>query len=168
MGIAIGEQRVGRLTGPQDRDYYALSIPQTVTATQTDISLEVGSTMDRRVCLLASDRTEVQCRQGQGGITLSNLSLSAGGYQIEVSGDEDVDDHYQLAVTDVGPIVGDREVEPNDTTLSASPWDPAIVMRGRSLNDDQDYLRLTVSGEPQIWRLDATGVGYPVSPVAGA
>ena len=30
-------------------------------------------------------------------------------------------------------------------------------MRGRSANNDEDHLVLTVTGEPQVWRLDATG-----------
>ena len=157
--IVVGDERTGRLAGPRDIDYYALTVPQTVAASQTDISLNVGSAVSRRLCLTASDRTEVQCRQGQAEITLSNLSLTAGDYRIEVSGSEDLDDHYRLAVTGVGPIVSDREIEPNDTTLTASPWDPTVVMRGRSANDDEDLLRLATTGEPQVWRLDATGTG---------
>ncbi len=156
--MAIGTaERSGRLAGPRDIDYYAFAVPQTAAATQTDISLKVGSAVDRRLCLITPDRVEVQCRQGQGDITLSNLSLTTGDYRIEVSGDQDLDDHYRLALTDVGPIVSDREIEPNDTTLTASPWDPTVVMRGRSANNDEDLLRLTVTGEPQVWRLDATG-----------
>ena len=155
--MAIGDERSGRLAGPRDIDYYAFAVPQTVAATQTDISLKVGSAVDRRLCLITPDRVEVQCRQGQGDITLSNLSLAAGDYRIEVSGDQDLDDHYRLALTDVGPIVGDREIEPNDTPQTATPWDPSVVMRGRSANDDEDLLQLIVTGEPQVWRLDATG-----------
>ena len=90
LPIAIGEERTGRIAGPRDFDYFALTIPQTIAASQTDISLQVGSAKDRRLCLVTADWIEVQCRQGQGDISLSNLSLAAGDYRIEVSGDEDL------------------------------------------------------------------------------
>ena len=74
-----------------------------------------------------------------------------------MSGGEDLGDDYRLSVSDAGPIVTDREVEPNDTTATASAFHPGVVMRGRSHQGDLDYYRVAVTGEPQVWRLDATG-----------
>jgi hypothetical protein len=157
LPIEIGQEVTGRLAGPRDFDYYRFSVPQTLAATQYDVALRVGTAQDRRVCLIGPDLLEIQCRQGQGDVVLSNLSLVGGDHSIHVSGDEDLADDYRLSVTDAGLVVADREVEPNDSTITASPFDPSIVMRGRSANNDEDHFRVTIKGDPQVWRLDAAG-----------
>ncbi len=157
--IAIGDTRTGRLTGPRDFDDYQLTVPQTVAATQTDIALRVGTQQDRRLCARPLGGSDVQCRQGRDDLVLSDLLLAAGEYTVEVSGVEDLSDHYQLSVTDIGLVSPDREVEPNDSTTTASPFDPSVMMHGRSANGDIDYYRLQTTGAPQVWRLDAAGTG---------
>ncbi|CAN5835848.1 hypothetical protein BH23CHL8_BH23CHL8_11730 [soil metagenome] len=157
--IAIGERLPGRLAGPRDVDHYAFSVPVTVAAAQTDIGLHVGSAVERKLCLARSPNEVIQCRQGRGSIVLSNLSLEAGDHVVSIEGEEDLDDRYEISVEDVGPIAADREIEPNDDPLTASPFDPSVVMRGRSANGDEDHFRITVTGEPGVWRLDATGTG---------
>ena len=134
-------------------------MPEAVAATQTDIALRVGTQQDRRLCVRPPTGPDVQCRHGRSDLVLSDLALAAGEYTVEVSGVEDLGDHYQLSVTDVGLAGPDREVEPNDSTATASVFDPSVVMRGRSANGDVDYYRVVTTGEPQVWRLDVAGTG---------
>lgn len=156
VSLALAEPRTGRLAGVRDVDRYAFTIPAGSTE-QVDAGIRVGAPADRQVCVTAADGRQVQCRQGQGDVILSNLVLAPGDYQLQVDGDELLDDLYTVAVSPVGAPVADRELEPNDDPAIASAWDPALVFRGRSANGDVDWVRVTVDGEPQVWRLDVTG-----------
>ena len=64
-----------------------------------------------------------------------------------------------------GPAAApDNEAEPNDLADAATGWDPVDVMHGRSFDGDIDTFRVPIApGEPQLWRLDATGtdLGLP-------
>ncbi|MFN8519617.1 MAG: VWA domain-containing protein [Chloroflexota bacterium] len=157
VGIALGDEVTGRLAGPRDVDRYTFEAPPPPAASQQDVTLRVGSAHDRRLCLFGPDGREVQCRQGTGDLVLSNLALVEGTHAVVIDGDEDLEDHYRLSVTDVGPRTPDREVEPNDTSTTASPFDPGVTMRGRSANGDPDHYVITTTGAPQLWRLEATG-----------
>jgi hypothetical protein len=160
LPIEVGEELAGRLAGPRDIDQYTLSVPLYEVPTLLDIGITVGSAQDRQVCLYRqSDLAEVQCRQGTGDIVLSNLLLDGGDYFVQVGGDEDVEDRYRLGVAEAGMRAAEREVEPNDDPATASPFDPSLVLEGRSANGDTDFYRITVTGDPQVWRLDATGTG---------
>jgi hypothetical protein len=159
LPVAIGEPRIGRLAGPRDIDRYALTVSPEDAADQLDVGIAVGTDAYRQVCLTRLPDEVVGCRAGRGDVTLSHLLLTPGDYGITIDGDEDLEAGYELAVTDVGTVTTDREVEPNDRPGAASPFDPAVVMRGRSANGDVDYYRIPVAGEPQVWRLDVEGSG---------
>lgn len=154
--LDLGTPRTGRLAGMRDIDRYAFTIPAGFTE-QVDAGITVGAPADRQVCVIAADGRQVQCRQGQGAIVLSNLVLAPGDYQLQVDGDELLDDRYTVAVSPVGAPTADRELEPDDDPATATPWDPTLVLHGRSANGDVDWVRVSVTGEPQVWRLDVTG-----------
>ncbi len=151
----------GRLAIDRDSDFYRLPVDAARAATQLDIALTWASGPPRQLCLYRDAAIVLQCRDGStAAAVLSNLQLAPGNYTLEVLGDESPADGYQLAVTDVGPVRPDREVEPNDDGLTAAPFDPAVVMTGRAESGDNDYYRVTVTGDqPGIWRLDAVGTG---------
>jgi Mg-chelatase subunit ChlD len=157
LPIGIGETLSGRLAGDRDIDRYAFEVPQTLVASQWDIALDVGSGHDRRLCLVGPDQREIQCRQGTGDLDLSNLALVGGAHRIVIEGQEDLDDHYRLSLREIGPRSPEREVEPNDSPGMASIFDPRVTMHGRSANGDPDQYLVTTTGEPQLWRLEATG-----------
>jgi Mg-chelatase subunit ChlD len=159
LTVAIGEDLSGRLAGARDIDQYTFEVPQTLVASQFDVAVRVGTTHDRRVCVLGPDQREVQCRQGTGDIVLSNLSLVGGTHRVVVDGDEDLDDRYRLSVRDVGGRSAEREVEPNDSAATASALVPGVTIHGRSANNDPDHYLIRTTGAPQLWRLDATGTG---------
>ncbi len=155
--IAIGERRGGRLAGPRDVDRYIFTVPEADAGNQVDVAMKVGSALDRQLCLTLLPDQEIGCRRGKGDIELSDLLLAAGSYLIAIDGYEDLDASYELSVADIGPVSADREVEPNDDPATATLFDPSQVMHGRSASDDTDYFKVSISGDRQIWRLDATG-----------
>ena len=154
---AAGPPMLGRLAADQDTDLYRLTVDAALAATQLDLVLTLDAPAARQLCL-SRDRIPLQCRVGdEGEVVLSNLHLAPGEYIVTVGGDESLDAGYRLAVRDTGPVRADREVEPNDDGPRAAPFDPAVVMTGRADAHDDDYFRIRISGEPQVWRLDAEG-----------
>jgi hypothetical protein len=147
----------GRLAADGDVDTWRLSVDEEMAARQLDIRLMATSGRDRRLCIYAAAVTPLQCRSGLVGAVLSNLLLSPGEYVLEVSGEAELDAPYVLRLDSTSkPIVG-YETEPNDTPDLASRADATAVMQGRGNSGDTDVFLVTVTGEPQLWQIDATG-----------
>src|SRR5262249_40542452 len=104
-----------------------------------------------------SQQIQLMCRTQSGADVLGNLLLPVGDYTIEVRGDASADDVYLLRVDETSPPSDQFETEPNDTAVNASPWDAGLTRHGRGSSVDIDTFRVTVSGAPQLYRLDATG-----------
>ena len=149
----------GRLASSGDRDDYRLHVDATLAATQMDLHLVAGGTPapNHELCLVDAGGVELQCRHGTGDLRLSDLVLPIGDYVVDLSGDASLDDGYQLGVEASGPRPADREAEPNDLIADATSFDPALGIRGRADGEDDDYFHVTIPGDPQLWRLDATG-----------
>lgn len=159
LPLAIGGTLTGRLAGPRDIDHYRVGVSPEAAGERLDVALRVTSALERRVCLIGPDLAEIQCRTGRGDIVLSNLVLAAGDHLVMVEGTEDVDHSYRLSVESAGPIDATHEVEPNDLPSTASPFDPSVVIHGRSANGDDDHYVVEVTGEPQVWHLEVVGIG---------
>lgn len=147
----------GRLSRYGDRDTYRVKVSDALASSLLDIKLIWQSGLNRRVCLYDAGQAELGCRSGTEGAVLGNLLLPSGDYTIDITGDPSLTDFYLLRVDATSAPAPDFETEPNDSTAFASAWDPAVVMRGRLSASDDDYFRLTVTGTPQLWQLDATG-----------
>ena len=166
--LAVGDEVTGRLAGPRDIDTFTFEVPQTLVASQVDVALRVGTSLDRRVCLTGPDGVVVQCRQGRSDLVLSDLALAAGPHLITVDGEEDTTDHYRLSVSDIGPQVADREIRAERRVRHR---DGIRSRRGdarRSANNDPDHYRVTTTGEPQLCRAGGDRHGHPHAAVAGA
>ncbi|MFV2063085.1 MAG: hypothetical protein ACC726_06165, partial [Chloroflexota bacterium] len=139
-------------------DLYRLEIPDE-SPTLRDIA--VALTVDAQVslCLQGLARATLQCRQGTGGISLSDLLLEPGEHLIQVRGGTDVVAGYELSVQSTGDWSPALEAEPNDSLSSASPMDLAAGVAGRSIGDDEDNFATMVSGPPQLWEITVVGEG---------
>jgi len=155
--IVDGSVLRGRLAGTsKDVDRFRLSVP-TGTATIRDINLATSPGVDRTLCLLDADDRDRACHRDKGGVALQGLLLEPGDHILEVKGAADSDDPYHLSIENLGERRIDREAEPNNEFVTASTFDAALGVGGRSNADDPDYHLVTIEGEPQLWRVRASG-----------
>jgi len=148
---------VGRLSQAGDRDDYTLTVDDHLASVLLDIKLIWQAGPGRQLCLFDSTGAQLLCRSQDGGDVLGNLFLTVGNYTIEVRGDPSPSDAYLLRVDPTSAPAADFETEPNDQPITASPWTAGVVMHGRATQSDIDVYRVTVSGAPQLWQLDAKG-----------
>ncbi|MFN8620889.1 MAG: VWA domain-containing protein [Chloroflexota bacterium] len=151
----------GRLWPADDRDRYRLVIPEGATPVLRDFKLLGGRGIRRSLCLEGPDGSDLQCRDGTGGVALRSLDLRPGTYALRITGDASPDHGYVLRIDETASPAADFEAEPNDAPLLATAWDSSITMHGLGSGDDTDVFRLAVAGEPQLWeiRVQGTGVG---------
>ncbi|MDQ3655802.1 MAG: hypothetical protein M3457_12065, partial [Chloroflexota bacterium] len=155
----------GRLaTTPLDNDldHYGLTIDAARAGRLTDIRLLWTGGLARQLCLLDATAAELRCMAGEEGLALNDLVLPAGDYTLRVSGAPDAADPYVLRVDVTGEAIAGFEAEPNDAIERASPLAPdgeGFMSSGRLQGAENDTFRFTVSGEPQLWSIEAEGPG---------
>ncbi len=88
---------------------------------------------------------------------MPSLVLAPADYYLTVGGDPDPGASYAVRLEPTTTPVVDFELEPNDLATTATPLEAGTVMRGRLSPGDDDYYRVTVAGEPQLWQIDVTG-----------
>ena len=66
---------------------------------------------------------------------------------------------YSLQFEETGDSSPDFEAEPNDLYANASSLNQDNALRGRLVGSEDDYLKFTVTGEPQLWRIQVAGEG---------
>ncbi|MEJ7763841.1 MAG: discoidin domain-containing protein, partial [Thermomicrobiales bacterium] len=121
-----------------------------------------GPAPPRQLCLSDSADQTLRCATGDGGVAFNDLVLPVGDYGVSLSGDPDPSAPYLLRVDITAPEVAGYEAEPNETIGLASPLDVSgefPTIRGRLDGPDQDMFRFTVTGEPQLWDISASGPG---------
>jgi Mg-chelatase subunit ChlD len=154
--LADGALVRGRLVGRDDRDDYVLVVPPGARVLRSARLLWRGD-VERQLCLLDAAGADVFCRRGTGGLSLDDLALPPGRHAFEVRGQPDPDDPYVLRLDTTSAAVPDFEAEPNEDVDQASLVDPELGMRGRGGDGDIDTFRLHTDGQPQLWRVEATG-----------
>ncbi len=150
---------LGRLAAANDRDDWSFTVDPAMAQRQVGIELTTAGTGALNVCLFGPAGPPIKCRDGNGGLALSNLVLPEGAYVLEVAGAVDLESGYHLAILDGGLPAEDREVEPNDRADTPTVWDPGLVMHGTLETADDDLYRVTVDGPAELWSVDATGAG---------
>lgn len=165
-----GQAIRGRLAAAGDRDRYQLHVAPGDRRLR-DVRLLWRSDLERSLCLIGADGRDVVCRSGAGGVSIADLLLAPGRHDLEVRGRSDPQEPYLLRVDTTTLSVADFEAEPNDTPVMATPMDPTVGMRGRSTGAEDDHFSLQVTGEPQLWQVEASGRGIMlldwVSPAGG-
>ena len=148
----------GRLAAGDSHDWYSLVVDDTLGASLADIRLVWRDGPTRQLCLADAAGNTLQCRTGEKGVSLSGLRLPPGVVTLDVSGDPSADSTYLLRIDTTTAPAADFETEPNDDARTASVVvDQAI--RGVFTEQDYDFYRVTTTGEPQLWQVDATGSG---------
>ena len=154
----VGGVVTGRLT-PGDTDVYRLPVEDRLTGSLFDVKLIRRSAQPLSLCLLAADGTTLQCKEGEGAVSLTDVSIPAGDYSLAVKGEDNLDVPYLLRVDATSAPVADFEAEPNDAVLVASPFEPSVTMRGSFTGAEDDVFRVPITGDPQLWLVQVEGVG---------
>ncbi|MBA2667859.1 MAG: VWA domain-containing protein [Trueperaceae bacterium] len=97
------------------------------------------------------------CRRGDGGAELPDLVLPAEDVVVRFTGRLPVGGTYRIVLEEVSTVREGFEREPNDGVASATPLGPDLAVRGRLEGREQDYFRVEVTGEPQLWRVQVVG-----------
>ncbi len=149
----------GRIAGINDEDFYQFAISEAESSQRFELQLTSASSQRRRVCLFFSAANQAQCRDGLGELVLPDLILPAGDYLLQVAGEADPSEPYQLRKVAVGVAEPGAEAEPNDTYLSATPLSDKQRAAGRFVGNEWDIFQLTIPDTPQLWRIQAIGAG---------
>lgn len=151
---------VGRIPVRTDTDRYRFELGAAAAGSLVEAELAWDGTATRQLCLGTEFGSPIQCASNRSGVTLTNLQLAPGTYQLVVTGDADAASRYQVRVTTGDAPTPDRESEPNDREDLTDAWDSDLVMHGISRDGDIDMYTVHVGeGTPLIWRLDIAGEG---------
>ncbi|MGD9536729.1 MAG: VWA domain-containing protein [Alphaproteobacteria bacterium] len=153
--LSLGRAMGGRIARFDDVDSFALPV-EDAAGRRLEVSLESKGGMTRKLCLLDGEGGELQCRAGVAP-KLADLVLGEGEHYVTVSGTENPKDTYSLTARVVAAGPEDAEAEPNDTIPTATALGAKRSVGGRFSGDETDTYRMTLDGEPGLWRFEATG-----------
>lgn len=156
--LAVFAPMAGTLASGGDYDYFQFVINETTAGHMLHLELEVQQ--EAEVCLLSATGSTIQCRIATGGVRLPNLQLPIGTYFVGVhSYGAETDESYVLTLQDGDAPTPGFATEPNDTPAWAYQLGSEYAVKGELSGADVDVLEFTVTGEPQLWRIQAIGAG---------
>lgn len=161
---APGQALSGSLSATDRADWFRFTIDEEQAGTVWEISATPADAGlgKLRLCLRPPAQPNQQCvdGKGQGGVpvTLHNLGLTPGEYLLYLDARSGAGD-WNLSWRAVGKLTPGQEVEPNDRKEWAVAWpDGKPAATGRFDGwQETDFWRFTVSGEPQLWRVQLQG-----------
>ncbi|MEM7053387.1 MAG: hypothetical protein AAF446_02450, partial [Pseudomonadota bacterium] len=141
-----------------DTDLLEFSIDETQAGQRFDLNINASPESELQVCLSQLAQTLQFCRRGIEGVTsLNDLGLSAGVYQLSIHDRRRVGTDWSLGWSLTGDVRAGEEVEPNDDASHPSGLHERGFGRGRFIGFETDHWRFSVTGEPQLWRLQLQG-----------
>jgi hypothetical protein len=157
QALALGKPLAGRIAEDGDIDMFSLPAGDAVAGKRLELSLSSTAKRQRKLCVLGSDATELGCREGLEP-KLTDLVLPSGSFHVAVTGTADRNATYTLTARVAGVVQADTEREPNDSIQTATAISGQSI-RGRFVGEEADVFRIDVTGEPQLWQIEATGAG---------
>ncbi|MCX6044334.1 MAG: VWA domain-containing protein [Chloroflexi bacterium] len=151
----------GSFPAVRDHDYYSFTVDDAFAQQQWAVNVTVATLTNTvaptvELCLYNATGEQLQCRQSTTPV-LPDLILQPGSYLLALSNLDSTAADYTIEFAQTGTPSPTQEAEPNDAITTASPLSQASVIRGQFVGDEDDYYRFTVSGEPQLWRVQAVG-----------
>ena len=64
---------------------------------------------------------------------------------------------YAITLNSTAPLQTNTEIEPNDAAPQATGIPTGQQIRGRFAGREEDFFRIVVTGEAQLWRIEAAG-----------
>lgn len=155
--LALGKPVTARLASEGNVDHFALPSGKMVEGKRIEIALASQGGRVRRLCLRGAEDGDLVCREGEAP-KLSDVATGTAPLYAVVSGTADRGASYTLLARIAGTLDAAGEREPNDGAATATPF-ATPSMRGRFVGEEEDLYRLTVTGDPQLWSIDADGAG---------
>ncbi|MFN8440113.1 MAG: VWA domain-containing protein [Caldilineaceae bacterium] len=147
--------------GHSDTDFFKLSVDADFSAKQWQVSTVTSEEATYELCLLDAQGNALQCREGDAPI-LTDLTLAVGDYYLTFRSKDYIGADYTIQFEETGEAVLEVESEPNDDVHHASLMGSENAIQGRFVGSEDDYYRFSVSGAPQLWRIQASGSGLQV------
>ena len=119
------------------------------------VRLDTGADQSFTLCLLDGKGATVQCRTRTGSVELPDLVLQSGDWGLRAYGADAAE--YSISLTREGPILAGIETEPNDKIEYASTIPSNNRIKGRFSGREDDFYRIVVTDEPQLWRFQVIG-----------
>lgn len=154
--LSLSQPVGGRIGRTGDVDVFSLTVPPGLEGKLVSIKLDGTGAPPRKLCLLDKSENAIPCRSGSSPI-LKDLLLPPGRQAIQVSGEPDLEHAYTLRAAVSGFQSPDTEIEPNDTTATATEFAANREIHGSLDDHDIDNFRLKVDGTPVLWTFRATG-----------
>jgi len=157
--IEFGAELAGRTEGA-DNDTFEFTLDEEQAGQRFDLVLESVAEARYQICINAVEDPMSQCRRNSGGrVQLSDLALVPGRYLVKLSDIERGEQDWLLRWDMGEPARAGEEAEPNDQPEHAGALHERGFGRGRFVGRENDHWRFSVSGEPQLWRLQLQGEG---------
>ena len=141
-----------------DYDYFRFNLSEEDARNTQLIRLDGTQGIKYELCLYDENNEEMQCRTANSVIELADLSLNAGDYGLSVARSKK-DAEYTLSMEQGETFKPIREAEPNDKFMFSSGMNAKRIVKGKFDGKDTDIYHFTVSGEPQLWRIQTVGDG---------
>jgi len=154
----LSQPVTGRMGKGSESDYFRFSLDEAATDQVLVLRLETGTDQQFEFCLLDNEGTRVQCRTGEKMIELPDLVLHHGDWGLVVGRGPEAAE-YSVSLTPVGPIQAGVEAEPNDKIEFAAAVPSKNRIKGRFSGQEDDFYRILVTDEPQLWRVQVIGDG---------
>ena len=155
-----------------DSDFYSFTVDNSLAGRYLDLRLLWQDGPARKMCLQDATGTELQCVEAGRGAAMHDLVLASGSYAVAITGTVDPDHPYTLTFAFKEKAAAGFEAEPNNSQTLASAMVPvasgAFAGSGRLAPNDRDIFRFTVTGEPQLWLVEAKGTGVSTVSVLDA
>ena len=147
----------GRLATDGDHDLYRITMPAGAPQLYRDIRLLVALRCPDRPVPADRGRCHPPVSVRPGGPVTPEPPVPAG--RVPRDHHRRVEPRRGLRPPDeeTAEPSPDFEAEPNDIVDLATPVDAALGMTGQGAPDDDDFFRLHVDGEAQLWDLEVTG-----------
>jgi len=152
----LSQPVTGRMGKPGESDFFLFMLDEATTDQVLALRLDTGADQQFEFCLLDNQGTRVQCRTGKGSIELPDLVLEPGDWGLVVGRGPGAGE-YSVSLTQVGPIQAGVETEPNDKIEYAAAVPSNNRIKGRFSGQEDDFYRILVTEEPQLWRFQVIG-----------
>jgi len=152
----LGQPVTGRMGKKGESDYFVFELNEITSDQVLKLQLETGADQQMQLCLHDAKNTRVQCRTGKGLIELPDLVLTPGEWRFAAErGPEGAE--YTVTLIAQGPIQAGVEAEPNDSIEYAAAVPSNNRIKGRFSGQEDDFYRIVVTDEPQLWRFQVIG-----------